>query len=70
MRPETQPKNGMNAVHIAAIAAGSLLVTVALALLLRENGSYSTEALVVIGGLGVAVIGLLILTVDALGGST
>lgn len=70
MRPEIQQKNGMNAVHIAAIAAGSLLLTAALALLLRENGSYSTEALVVLGGLGVAVLGLLLLAVDALGGST
>ena len=61
MTGESQSKNAMNSAHIAAIASGFLLVTVILTMLLRENGSYLAEASIVIGGLGVAVIGLVVM---------
>lgn len=64
MTTESQSKNAMNTAHIAAIASGILLVTAALAVLLRENGSYSTDALLLLGGLGIAIIGLVVMAID------
>lgn len=64
MTAGSQSKTATSPLHVAAIAAGILLVTMVLAILLRDSGSYSTDALMVLGGLGVTLIGLLVMAID------
>lgn len=54
----------MNDTGLIGVTAGVVLVTAALAVLLRENGAYSLVELALLGCLGSAVIGLVLTILD------
>ena len=46
---------------LLAIIASLVLVTTALVVLFGENGTYSTEGVALLGGLGLGIVGLVLM---------